>query len=207
MKILKKILVLSVTTIGLSLNIFAAGKLPETASDSKISIYMNNVVKTIPNEMGSAYFDKSNNRVMVPIRFISEELGAYINFYQEKEGGRGILIGGVGSKLIKMNIGSNEANLLENDSSKIVKTDAQAILYDGRTYVPVRFISEAMGLTVDWKDNVVYITGSIKDAKDSNENSKNLKEENKSEEKKLEENKLEDRKIDQEKMRKGLIFE
>ena len=160
----------------LSTSVFAVGNLPATASTKKVDIYINNEIKLLPENYGRAYFDKSNNRVMVPIRYITEQFGAYIQFYTEPNSKKqGILIGGVGNKLIKMNIGENNATFYEDKDNQVVTTDAPAVLYDGRTYVPIRFISEAMGLKVKWENNCVYIEGSLNENMSTNNSNNNIK--------------------------------
>ena len=162
MKKLKKIAVLGLMTIVLSTSVFAAGKLPKNASDKNIDIFINDAIQTIPQEMGRAYFDKKTNRVMVPIRYISENLGAQINFYERNENDtRGVLIGAI-DVLVELDINSTKAKVNKAGNESIIELDSPAILYDGRTYVPIRFISETLGLNVDWKDNSVYISGQFK---------------------------------------------
>lgn len=162
MKKLKKIAVLGLMTMVLSTSVFAAGKLPKDASDKNIDIFINGAVQTIPQEMGRAYFDKKTNRVMVPIRYISENLGAQINFYERNENNtRGVLIGAI-DVLVELDINSTKAKVNKAGNESIIELDSPAILYDGRTYVPIRFISETLGLNVDWKDNSVYISGQFK---------------------------------------------
>ena len=162
MKKLKKIAVLGLMTMVLSTSVFAAGKLPKDASDKNIDIFINDAVQTIPKEMGRAYFDKKTNRVMVPIRYISENLGAQINFYERNENNtRGVLIGAI-DVLVELDINSTKAKVNKAGNESILELDSPAILYDGRTYVPIRFISETLGLNVDWKDNSVYISGQFK---------------------------------------------
>lgn len=162
MKKLKKIAVLGLMTMVLSTSVFAAGKLPKDASDKNIDIFINDAVQTIPQEMGRAYFDKKTNRVMVPIRYISENLGAQINFYERNENNtRGVLIGAI-DVLVELDINSTKAKVNKTGNESIIELDSPAILYDGRTYVPIRFISETLGLNVDWKDNSVYISGQFK---------------------------------------------
>lgn len=162
MKKLKKIAVLGLMTMVLSTSVFAAGKLPKDASDKNIDIFINDAVQTIPQEMGRAYFDKKTNRVMVPIRYISENLGAQINFYERNENNtRGVLIGAI-DVLVELDINSTKAKVNKAGNESIIELDSPAILYDGRTYVPIRFISETLGLNVDWKDNSVYISGQFK---------------------------------------------
>ena len=162
MKKLNKIAVLGLMTMVLSTSVFAAGKLPKDASDKNIDIFINDTVQTIPQEMGRAYFDKKTNRVMVPIRYISENLGAQINFYERNENNtRGVLIGAI-DVLVELDINSTKAKVNKAGNESIIELDSPAILYDGRTYVPIRFISETLGLSVDWKDNSVYISWQFK---------------------------------------------
>lgn len=162
MKKLKKIVFAGIMTIMLSTSVFAVGKLPKEAVDKNIDIYINNNIQSIPEDMGRAYLDKNTNRVMVPIRYISENMGAQINYYQKKEAKTsGILIGAV-DVLVEIDINSTKAKVNKAGIDNIVDLDSPAILYDGRTYVPIRFISETLGLSVDWKDNSVYISGKFK---------------------------------------------
>lgn len=162
MKKFKKLAIVGIMSMLLSTSVFAAGKLPKDALDKNINIYINNNLQSIPEGMGRAYLDKNTNRVMVPIRYISENLGAQINFYQRKETNTsGILIGAI-DVLVKLDINSTKAKLNLGGEDSVVNLDSPAILYDGRTYVPIRFISETLGLNVDWKDDSVYISGKFK---------------------------------------------
>lgn len=162
MKNFKKILGIGIITMLLTTSVFAAGKLPKEASDKNISIYINDSIQTIPEDMGKAYLDKTNDRVMVPIRYISENLGANINFYQRKETNTsGILIGAI-DVLVELDINSTKAKINNGGVDSVVNLDSPAILFDGRTYVPIRFVSETLGLNVDWKNDSVYISGNFK---------------------------------------------
>lgn len=162
MKKFKKLAIVGIMSMLLSTSVFAAGKLPKDALDKNVNIYINNNLQNIPEDMGRAYLDKNTNRVMVPIRYISENLGAQINFYQRKETNTsGILIGAI-DVLVELDINSTKAKLNLGGEDSVVNLDSPAILYDGRTYVPIRFISETLGLNVDWKDDSVYISGKFK---------------------------------------------
>lgn len=162
MKKFKKLAIVGIMSMVLSTSVFAAGKLPKDALDKNVNIYINNNLQNIPEDMGRAYLDKNTNRVMVPIRYISENLGAQINFYQGKETNTsGILIGAI-DVLVELDINSTKAKLNLGGEDSVVNLDSPAILYDGRTYVPIRFISETLGLNVDWKDDSVYISGKFK---------------------------------------------
>lgn len=162
MKNIKKLLGIGIMSVVLSTSVFAAGKLPKEAADKDINIYINDSIQNIPEDMGSAYLDKTNDRVMVPVRYITENLGANINFYQRKETKTsGILIGAI-DVLVELDINSNKAKVNHGGNDSVVNLDSPAILYDGRTYVPIRFISETLGLDVEWKNDSVYISGNFK---------------------------------------------
>lgn len=159
---LKKLAGIGIMSIVLSTSVFAAGKLPKEASDKNINIYINSSIQNIPEDMGRAYLDKNKDRVMVPVRYITENLGANINFYQRKETNTsGILIGAI-DVLVELDINSTRAKVNHGGNESIVNLDSPAILYDGRAYVPIRFISETLGLDVDWKNDSVYISGNFK---------------------------------------------
>ncbi|MCD6168918.1 MAG: copper amine oxidase N-terminal domain-containing protein [Caldisericia bacterium] len=81
-------------------------------------------------------------RTMVPIRFISEAFGATVGW----DGATRTVTIVWGSTTIKLTIGVYTAKI--ND--KTVKLDAPPIIREDRTFVPIRFISEAFGAQVLW---------------------------------------------------------
>lgn len=93
---------------------------------------------------GKPIMDK-NNRVMVPIRLISEKLDATVNWDQNSE----IVTIKREDTTIKLKI--NERVISVNGKRKEMDTEAKLI--KGLTYVPLRFVSENMGITVNWDNN------------------------------------------------------
>lgn len=87
------------------------------------------------------FIDK-NNRTLVPIRVISESLGCEVTWNSVN---RKILIKGL-EKEVELTVG--EKTSLVN--GKTITFDTSAEIRNGRTYVPLRFISEALGAKVDW---------------------------------------------------------
>lgn len=81
-------------------------------------------------------------RTMVPLRFISEAFGAKV----EWDGATRTVTITWGSKTIKLTIGVYTAKV----DGKDVKLDVAPIIREGRTFVPIRFISEAFGADVKW---------------------------------------------------------
>lgn len=96
-------------------------------------------------------FINSDNRTMVPVRFVSESLGASVYWDEAKH-------------LVTIINGQDEIRMTINDRTILLngvsfQMDTEAILKDGRTMVPLRFISEYLGATVDWdpKNSIVHV--------------------------------------------------
>ncbi|RXI96495.1 hypothetical protein DS745_22560 [Anaerobacillus alkaliphilus] len=83
-----------------------------------------------------------NNRTLVPIREVSEALGAEVKWNQATKTVTLLK----GDTTVTLTIGQNKA--LRNGQTLTLETPAQVI--GGRTLLPLRFISEAFGATVDW---------------------------------------------------------
>lgn len=163
----KKYLILALLLAMMApLSVSAAGKLPPQAGDKEIQIHINGKLQDIPEDMGNAYLDTETERVMVPLRYIVEELHAIVQFAPKTETQEAEVVVGDLQKFVRMKIGSNVAEIRDDgaEEARNVTIDAPAILYDERTYVPIRFVSEVMGLQVEWKDEglgKVIITGEL----------------------------------------------
>jgi hypothetical protein len=79
---------------------------------------------------------------MVPMRGIFEAMGAKVNWDQ----GTRTVTGTKGGSTVILKIDSKDA-LADN---RHIALDAAAVIVDGRTLVPLRFISESLGALVDW---------------------------------------------------------
>jgi len=88
------------------------------------------------------YID-SNNRTMVPIRFVAEALGSEVDWNQETKGVS------VKRKENAVYLWAGRQDYTVNGKSKTMDT-VPVILPPGRTMVPVRFVAEALGCTVNW---------------------------------------------------------
>ncbi len=83
-----------------------------------------------------------DGRTMVPFRFIGEALGAAVDWEPTTKTVSYIL----GDTTIKFPIGSTTITI----NGKTTTVDVPAALVNGRTFVPVRMVSEQLGATVDW---------------------------------------------------------
>ena len=84
-----------------------------------------------------------NDRTMVPIRFITESLGGQVAW---NEAAKEVTLT-IGGKEIKMTIGK----VLE-------KYGVAPVIIGERTFVPVRFVADELGVTVAWDDATKTVT-------------------------------------------------
>jgi hypothetical protein len=84
----------------------------------------------------------SESRTMVPLRFVSEILGATVDWNAAMQ----IVTLSLGERVIQVQIGS----LMAVVDKSVVRMDAAPMLSQGHTLVPLRFISESLGATVTW---------------------------------------------------------
>ena len=81
-------------------------------------------------------------RVLVPLRGIFEQLGATVNY----DAATSRILAIRGGQTVELTVGSREAAV---DNSPMT-LDVPAFTINGRTMVPLRFISEALGAGVQW---------------------------------------------------------
>ncbi|MGB8956809.1 MAG: stalk domain-containing protein [Tumebacillaceae bacterium] len=91
-------------------------------------------------------FADDNNRTQVPIRFVSESLGYKVDWSFVQGDVRVTLASD--TKQIVMTTGQNDVNI----NGEEFAIDTEPVLLQGRTYVPVRHIAEALGAKVEWDD-------------------------------------------------------
>ena len=91
-----------------------------------------------------------NNVTMIPLRYAAQALGCAV--YWERAGKNTVTV--EGEKSIILEIGKSDAVI----DGKTVKLASVPYEENGRTYVPLRFISENMGYKTEWKAPNVYIT-------------------------------------------------
>ncbi|MBE3650792.1 copper amine oxidase N-terminal domain-containing protein [Paenibacillus polymyxa] len=88
------------------------------------------------------------SRVLIPVRFVSEALGAKVDYKN-----RTVLIK-QSAKSISMKVNTS----IVTSGDKRIFLDVPARLQKGRVYVPLRFVSEALGANVDWNSKKYLVT-------------------------------------------------
>lgn len=89
-----------------------------------------------------------DDRTMVPMRKIFEALGADVQWDEKNE----IIIATKNSTLVMLKVGSKVmlvADVLSEENKK-TELDVPPMIVDDRTLVPVRAISESLGINVEW---------------------------------------------------------
>ena len=132
LKTLSKLFMVLAAIFMFSVTVFAA--------ETDIAIYINGKHAPIQSSMGLPFID-SQARTQVPLRFVSESLGHKVEWDEKKQqvnidGGSVVVT--VGSYDVKTPNGT-------------IKMDTKAVKKNDRVFVPVRFISEALGHTVEYK--------------------------------------------------------
>jgi len=84
----------------------------------------------------------NNNRTMVPVRFIGEAFGA--EFAWDAEARKVTYT--LDDVVIEVFIGKKTARL----NGQAITLDAEPVIINGRTLVPLRFVGQYMGATFEW---------------------------------------------------------
>lgn len=109
-----------------------------------------NIMVTVDNQIvkfpDAQPFMDSSNRTLVPIRFVSEELGAKVDWNEKTK----TVSINQKDKVVEMQIGSKTIKV----DGETKQMDTTPISKQNRTFVPLRFVSEGLGVNVDWLKEV-----------------------------------------------------
>ncbi|MGG3278962.1 copper amine oxidase N-terminal domain-containing protein [Paenibacillus solani] len=134
------------------LMLLSISAVPVSAAQAKVTVKVDG--KTVKFPDAQPYTEGS--RVMIPVRFVSESLGAKVKYNKTTSGSRVKRIVNIqlDGKKIEMEVNS-DAVLVD---SKIVKLDVPARMQQDRVFVPIRFVSEALGADVKWNQSQKLVT-------------------------------------------------
>ncbi len=146
------VLLACVLALGTLPAVQAAG-LPASPEDvwgmDGVFVQLNGAFLTFPD----AQPEIRNGRVMAPFRTIAETLGMEVAFRE------GAIAASNDAVQLRFRVG--EASYWKSTGDGAPSTaapmDAAPYIKAGRTYVPVRFFAEALGLQVEWCENTVVI--------------------------------------------------
>ena len=101
---------------------------------------------------------QSNNTVLVPLRGVFEAMGATVDFDNATK----TIIAEKNNRFVRLPLGSSMANV--NGQAENLSMPAKVV--NGTTLVPLRFVAESLGSTVNWAAN----TQTVNISTDSNNN-------------------------------------
>lgn len=145
---IKSIIAASLTAVAVfsSMSAFAAAK----------NIIIDGETAEIPTDMGS--IKEADERTFVPIRFVMEYLGCDVNFI---DADKSAVITSADCTYIVQE-GNNKLFVIPDNASEaepvIMDTSAFIDEAEGRTYVPIRFLAEAIGYNVGWDEETQTVT-------------------------------------------------
>ncbi|NLB18767.1 MAG: copper amine oxidase, partial [Syntrophomonadaceae bacterium] len=149
---------------GGSTTLYAGGKVVNTPSSGSERRIANAIliISQIPVYIDGErlYFEvppiNEKGRVLVPMRGLFEKLGADVDWDNDTR----LITAVKGSTRVELSPYSNRALV----NGKEVLLDVQPIIKEGRTLVPLRFVSTALGADVDWdgvKETVTITSGTV----------------------------------------------
>ena len=133
--------------LGISLLLLALGGSQALAQD--IKVFVDNDETYFPDQKPLI---NSDNRTLVPVRFVSQALGAKVDWNALQRTAKIDYKG----KTILLEIGVKQAAV----GTSPVALDTAPDIVNDRTMVPLRFVSECLGAKVEWNGakQEVYIT-------------------------------------------------
>lgn len=138
--------VLAIGVFVCSINAFAVANI----------IKINGEDAEIPKGMGT--IRESDSRTFVPLRFVSEFLNNTV-WYDEETKTACVLSG---DQVIFAQNNNSVLYIASKDTgtTEAIQMDTAAFIdaNEGRTYVPIRYLAEALGYVVDWDDATQTVT-------------------------------------------------
>ena len=119
-------------------------------NSSKSTVYVNKIVNVYVNGQkcnNDGISIISNNRTLVPMRAIFEELGAEVEWENETQTATATKDG------IRVSV-TIDSNKLQKNGEEIELDVPARLVEDSRTLVPLRTISEAFGCQVEWDEEL-----------------------------------------------------
>lgn len=128
--------------------VFALGSAAALAAPPAVQVIINDEQVIFPDQ--GAFLDVVSGRTFVPLRFVSEALDVAVKWDKATQSA----IVTMGDSMITMPVGSSQATV----DGQAVALDSPAKLQNQRVMVPLSFVSEVLGKTVDWNEAEMIVT-------------------------------------------------
>ena len=139
-----KKLISIITIIMIITSIFPVSVFGSDIPNNDIDIFVNGELIEKYHDNMRPFID-NNSRTQVPLRTLAEAMGFEVIW----EGKTSKITIPTENGNVVLQIGSNKVQTPDGT----ISMDTAAVIINGRTYVPIRFVSEALGWTVGYKQN------------------------------------------------------
>ncbi len=130
---------LMIILVAIALTVPVIGGVLLVNADADVSVTVDGRKVVFPD---AKPFIDENGRTLIPVRFVTEDLGATVEWNAQD---REVYIAKDGVYIM---IRIDQEMILVNGRTKAM--DTKAIIRDDRTYVPIRYVAEELGATVRW---------------------------------------------------------
>ena len=121
-----------------------------------VNITINGELVEIPEEYGAVMI--VDDRTLVPIRFVTQ----YLNFSVAWDNHRqAVIITSTADNRHNFALFIGEDFILDVNNVSRIQMGTPAIIHNDRTYIPIRFLAEAIGYTVTWNEDTRTVDLSI----------------------------------------------
>ncbi len=130
---------LLIILVAIALMVPLIGGALTASADADVSVTVDGRKVVFPD---AKPFIDENGRTLIPVRFVTEDLGATVEWNAQD---REVYITKDGVNIM---IRIGQEMILVNGRTKAM--DTKAIIKEDRTYVPIRYVAEELGATVGW---------------------------------------------------------
>ena len=117
----------------------AGGELDVSVNNGEVLISVNGSPVTFPDEKP---FSDSNDRTQIPVRAVAEAFDCNVDWNGDIQ----TVTITKDDRLIVLNIGNKNMQV----DKEIITMDTEAQIINDRTYIPIRFVGEALNMKVNW---------------------------------------------------------
>ncbi|MEW4371498.1 N-acetylmuramoyl-L-alanine amidase family protein [Paenibacillus kandeliae] len=137
----------SIWIVLFSMLLFVFIPIPTHAATDQTRIMLDGQELDLPKDIGVV---NVQNNIMIPIRVVAEHLKFTVNWNQSTQ----IVNIQQGESSVALTVGKNEASI----RNRTVQLNVAPQLMNNTVVVPLRFVSEAMGLDVSWNNSDKIVT-------------------------------------------------
>lgn len=143
MKFFTKSFICSCALVCAAVSLFSAPSVQAAASTSTVKVQVNDELIQFPEVQ--PFIDNAGT-LQVPLRVLSEKLGYQVGWARQESD----IVVTLMNKQQTIQLTTDEKQAIVN--SKKISLESSPTLYQGNTYVPLRFITETFGSPIEWNE-------------------------------------------------------